>query len=188
MGALMEAIQMNLANVEIDMVRKYARYARAVSTLFLILLAAAICFLLLRKLPGASSPGAKFWITAGLMSSALYAGFLFVLRRLFDALATGEIFSSRNVGHVRNIAYIFGSMGMFKVLVLLAYGILTANGVVEESVPKPGFDEPEDVVLADVFKHMLLAGILLLASWMMQVGLGVRLEADELKRDAELVV
>jgi hypothetical protein len=34
----------------------------------------------------------------------------------------------------------------------------------------------------------VMAGILLLASWIMQVGLGVRREADELKRDADLVV
>jgi hypothetical protein len=33
-----------------------------------------------------------------------------------------------------------------------------------------------------------MAGVLLRASWIMKVGLGVTSEADELKRDAELVV
>ena len=34
----------------------------------------------------------------------------------------------------------------------------------------------------------MMAGILWLASWIMHVGLGVRNEADELRREAELVV
>ena len=179
---------MNPAHIEMEKVREYSRYARVVSTFCLVSLAAAICFLLLKKLPDASRPDARFWVIAGLISTALYGGFLYVLRRLFDTLAGGEIFSSRNVGHVRSIAHIFGGMGVFKVLVLLAYGILVANGVIEDSVPKPGYKEPEDVVLVDVFRHFLMAGILMLASWIMKVGLGVRREADDLKRDAELVV
>jgi hypothetical protein len=38
------------------------------------------------------------------------------------------------------------------------------------------------------FGHFGIAGVIFLASWIMQVGLGVTNEAAELRRDAELVV
>lgn len=44
------------------------------------------------------------------------------------------------------------------------------------------------VFLGGMFISFMMAGILWLASWIMHVGLGVRNEADELRREAELVV
>jgi hypothetical protein len=179
---------MSPANIEIDMVRKYSRYARGACTVVLALLAAAVCVYLLMRFPDAPTPGARFWMTVAVLSSMLSAAFIYLLRRLFVSLADGEIFSSRNVGHIRHIAYLFCGMGVFKLLVLIAYGMLVAYGVVEDSEPTLGAREPEDGVLFGVFNSFVMAGILLLASWIMQVGLGVRREADELKRDADLVV
>ncbi len=179
---------MSPANLEMDSVGRYARYARALCTLCLAVTAAGVCYYLVRKLPDAPTPGGKFWITVGALSSTFSCVFIYLLRRLFDNLAGGEIFSSRNVGHFRNIAYLFCAKGCFQVLVLFAYAMLTLNGAIEETVPSPGRREPENVVLFGVFSSLTMAGVLWLASWVMQVGLGVRREADELKREAELVV
>jgi len=179
---------MSPASLDIDTVRKYSRYARAICTFCLAVTAAAICFYALKKLPGAPTEGARFWIIVAVLSSTLYCGFIYLLRRLFDNLAGGEVFSSRNVGHIRHIAYIFCGMGFFKLLVLFTYSALVMNGAIESSEPRLGLRQPEDNVLFSMVNSFLMAVILLLASWIMQVGLGVRREADELKRDAELVV
>ena len=179
---------MSRANIEIDLVRKYSRYARGICTVLLALLVAGVCFLLLPKFPHAPTSGARFWITVSVLSAVLTGGFIYLLRRLFDNLAGGEIFSVRNVGHFRNIAYLFCAKGFFGILVLFTYSMLIINGAIEETVPRLGRREPEDVVLFGVFSAFIMAGILWLASWVMQVGLGVRNEADELKREAELVV
>ena len=40
----------------------------------------------------------------------------------------------------------------------------------------------------DVFSGLAAAGIVMLLCWILDVGLGLREEADELRRDAELVV
>ena len=184
----MEAIQMNLANIEIDMVRKYSGYARGICTALLLLMAAGIVFYLLKRLPYAPTSGARFWMVTGVVSSVLSGAVVYLLRRLFHSLAGGEIFSSRNIGHIRHIAFIYCGAGMYKLLVLIGYGILVANGVIEDSQPRLGAREPEDVVLGGMFTSFMMAGILWLASWIMHVGLGVRNEADELRRDAELVV
>jgi hypothetical protein len=179
---------MSPANFDIDSVGRYARYARAICTFCLAFTAAGICYYLLKKLPSAATPGARFWITAGMLNSTLSCVFIYLLRRLFDNLAGGEIFTGRNVGHFRNIAYLFCAKGFFQILVLFTYTMLTINGTIEETTPRPGRQEPEDVVLFGVFSSFIMAGTLWLASWIMKVGLGVRREADELKREAELVV
>jgi hypothetical protein len=179
---------MSPANLDIDTIRKYSRYARAICTFWLAVLAAGICYYLLKKLPGAPTAGAKFWITVAILSSTLGCGFIYLLRRLFENLAGGEIFSSRNVGHFRNMAYIFFATGVFNLLVLFICTTLVMNGAIEPTEPMPGRRQPEDNYLFGMVNSFLMAVILRLAAWIMQVGLRVRNEADELKRDAELVV
>ena len=171
-----------------DTVRRNFRLARAICTFCLAFTAFGIGFYLLKKLPDAQTAGAKFWVTVSMLSSSLSCVLIYLLRRLFDNLAGGEVFSSRNVGHFRNISYIFFGIGVFNMLVLFAYTALVMNGAIEETIPRPGHREPEDVVLFSVVSSFVMAGILRLASWVMQVGLGVRNEADQLKREAELVV
>jgi hypothetical protein len=179
---------MSPANIEIDMVRKYSGYARGICTALLVLMAAVISLYLLKKFPDAPTSGARFWMVTSVAGSVLAGAVVYLLRRLFHNLAGGEIFSSRNVEHIRHIAFIFCGAGMFKLLVLITYGILVTNGVIEDSQPRLGAREPEDEFLGGMFNSFMMAGILWLASWIMHVGLGVRNEADELKREAELVV
>jgi hypothetical protein len=175
---------MSTTNVEVATVRKYCGYARGICTALLLFFLAGLCFLLLKVLPGAAPPGAKFWLAVLGLSVALTAGFTYLLRRLFDNMAHGEIFSNRNVEQIRRIAYIFLGVGALRVLGPLTYKILVINGIVEPGAVDFGLGAG----ISGAFVPCAVAGVLLLASWIMRVGLGLSREAAELRHDAELVV
>ena len=178
----METIQMRSTNVEFARVRKFSRYARHICTALLALFAVALGFMFLKVVPDMESVTRKYLMTMLAFSVLLTACFTWLLRRLFDNLARGEIFSSRNIGCIRHIAYLFVGIGVWRLLAPLIYKVLVANELLEPITKVTGG------FISNAFMAFAVAGILLLASWIMGIGLGVTREADELRRDAELVV
>ena len=180
----METIQSGFANKDFEKVRKYSGYARHICTALLALFAAGVGFLLLAGLRGTASASMKYWFVMLAFSVVLTGCFTWLLRRLFGNLAHGEIFSIRNVECIRRIAFLFAGIGAWRLFSPLLYKGLVANQLLE---PVKG-GEITGAFISNSFMAFAVAGILLLASWIMQVGLGMRNEADELKREAELVV
>jgi hypothetical protein len=118
-------------------------------------------------------------ISAGLVCSA---ALIWMLRRMFDNFAHGRIFHAENVRQIRHIAFVVLLIGVGKILLLVGTLVLASHGLFESAnvAIVSGFDLP--------LTPFWVAGILYLASWIMQVGLGVSDEAAALQRDAELVI
>jgi len=119
----------------------------------------------------------NFVLMFGLLMMCLWR-----VRLIFVNLARGEIFTARNVENLRKVAWIFVAFGVYgfagPLLTQIALGFLaphagsTTAGISSVLAPWP----------------FLTGGLLMLASWIMAVGLGVREDADELRRDVELTI
>jgi hypothetical protein len=185
-------------------VQKFSVYARACCSVLMVLLTLSVGLVLFALfdnpdqnrvkffvggfLIAASpmrSPAVLVWLLATIAAAVAFSvALIWTLRRIFDNLSRGEIFSVANVGAIRRIAFIALSMGLANVLFLVGNIFLTASGLfdprqvaVVSRVELPGLVTP-----------FAVAGIVYLASWIMAVGLGVREDAEELQRDAELVI
>lgn len=187
---------------QVRKVQKYSAVARGVCTVVLAFLAAS--FLLLAKLVviGPHTEATRFTIGDNVFSASdidgvgvklgllalatigvtLAAVIVYLLRRIFANMARGEIFNAGNVRHIRAIGVVILAIGVLNIVVPIVSAVLSARGMGPAVHPEftlrlPGFLVP-----------FAMAGIIYLASWIMQVGLGVTEEASELRRDADLVV
>ena len=188
---------------QVRKVQRYSAFARGVCTVLLAFLAAS--FLLVAKLvlTGPHSDGARFTIGAHVISTndldgfgvklgllavaalgAALAGLLiYLLRRIFANMARGEIFNAANVRHIREIGVVVLAIGVMNILAPVVAAALSAGGLIGPAVP-PQFT----IRVPGLLMPFVTAGLIYLAAWIMQVGLGVSAEADELRRDADLVV
>jgi hypothetical protein len=188
---------------QVRKVQKYSALARGACSALLAFLAAS--FLLVTRLivTGPHADRARFTIgdhvfstsdidsvgvKAGLLvmvalGAALAGIIIYLLRRIFANMARGEIFDAGNVRHIRTIGLVILAIGILNIVVPIVSAALSARGILGHSVP------PEFTIrLPGVLAPFAMAGIIYLASWIMLVGLGVTEEAEELRRDADLVV
>lgn len=191
-----------VSSSQVRRVQKYSACARIACSVLMVLLMISVGFVLfalfregstgrLSFVVGgmkvaadrAGSAVAKAWlltiISAGLVCSG---ALIWMLRRMFDNFAQGQIFHAANVRQIRRIAFVVLLIGVAKILLLVGTLVLASQGLFESA----------NVAIVSSFNLPLtsfwVAGILYLASWIMQVGLGVSDEAAELQRDAELVI
>jgi len=103
---------------------------------------------------------------------------------LFGRLATGAIYTSENVRRVRNVGLLLLLLAVLGVVIPTA--LVVARGLIDASVPID-LDRVFPSV-SEVFSSFATAGLVLLASWIMDVGLYEKDHADALQRDAELTI
>ena len=106
------------------------------------------------------------------------------LSRLFGNLAAGAIYTPENVRRVRNVGLL---LLLWAVLgIVLPTALVVARGLIDASVPI----DLDRVFpsLSELFSSFVTAGLVLLASWIMDVGLYEKDHADALQRDAELTI
>jgi hypothetical protein len=132
-----------------------------------------------------ATPALRAW---GFLASGALMGvslaFVYQHYRLFGNLADGAIYTSENVRRVRNVGILALLAAAVEILIPVASSALVASGFIEASVPinlEPGFS-------SQTASAMISAGLLLLASWIMDVGLSEKDHADALQRDADLVI
>ena len=193
---------MSVTTEQVRKVMKISAYARRITTFFLACVLAAFSVGMLSLLFGWPASTFKFsistyvfshetlratpvkiWVLAYLtLACALFASLVYLLRSVFANLARGEIFCPANVRIIRNMGWLMIMTG--------ALGLLTpfANATFFMFAGHQGIEHKEAVFLTDVFDPFAYGGMLILLSWIMAVGLGVREDADELRRDAELVI
>jgi len=106
------------------------------------------------------------------------------LHRLFGNLAAGAIYTPENVRCVRNVGLLLLLWAVLGIVIPAA--IVVARGLIDASVPI----DLDRVFpsLSEVFSSFATAGLVLLASWIMDVGLYEKDHADALQRDAELTI
>jgi hypothetical protein len=106
------------------------------------------------------------------------------LYRLFGNLAAGAIYTRENVRRVRHVGLLWLLLAVLNIV--LPATLIVANGF---------FDAPVSIDLdrvfpsfGEVFNSFASAGLVLLVSWIMDVGLYEKQHADALRRDADLVI
>jgi Protein of unknown function (DUF2975) len=134
--------------------------------------------------PGALEPwSARLYVMLMLLAGgALAMAALLQIRAVFADLARGNIFCDANVRRIRNLGWltIAGGIGCWLIPVTnAAYFMLSGHDDIAFR------DEP---TLFTGLGQIVSGGLYLLLSWIMAVGLGVREDAEELQRDAELVI
>lgn len=118
-----------------------------------------------------------FWLTVG-----------YQLYRLFGNLAAGAIYTPENVRRVRNVSLmwlLFAVLGVALPATLdvarqLTDGLTANNGARVFTLAYGSFSY--------LLESLFSAGLVLLASWIMEVGLHEKNNADMLQRDAELTI
>lgn len=112
---------------------------------------------------------------------------LAALRQLYDLfgnLVTGAIDTQENVRRVRNVGLLLLLWAVLGIVIPTA--IVVVRGSIDASVPI----DLDRVFpsLSELFGSFATAGLVLLASWIMDVGLYAKDHADALQRDAELTI
>jgi hypothetical protein len=117
-----------------------------------------------------------------LIGGGLAMASLLLIRAVFTDLARGNIFCDANVRRIRNLGWLTIAGGILWWLIPVAdaaYFMLTGHD---------GITFRDQPTLFGGLGQMVTGGLYLLASWIMAVGLGVREDAEEMRRDAELVI
>jgi hypothetical protein len=188
--------------VQVRRVREFSRHARAFCTVSFVLLALVSLWLLGNILVagrgGQVGFGAytmqtdqlttftlKAWaiVFAGVIFGLLFKG-LYHLRALFGNFVDGEIYTKETVRQIRNIGWIALAMPLaVGVMSLISLWLLKAGVVDAASVSVRSIGLTPASLGA-----FITPALILLASWIMDVGRQTQEEAEQLRRDAELVV
>jgi hypothetical protein len=189
---------------KIRKIRAFSRNARSVSAVlfWLSLVGSAVLpFIILRShgpAPGSGDGGAydiltspltplplkMWWLLSLGVGIGVWLAALHQLRRLFGNLAAGAIYTSENVRRVRCVGLLWLLLAVLNIV--LPAMIVAANGLVDAPVPIdldrlfPSFGQ--------LLSSFAAAGLVLLVSWIMDVGLYEKEHADALRRDADLVI
>jgi hypothetical protein len=114
---------------------------------------------------------------------------LFHLYRLFKQLEVGSIYTKQNVQHLRQVGWLSMASAVTP-LVLSAVSLWLAQlGFIDG--PPVAFDEFADgttMLAGQTFAGVVSASLILLASWIMDVGREVTDDAEAMRREADLVI
>ena len=121
--------------------------------------------------------GIRAWLLIALSTaSAIGLGMIYLLYGVFTDLQRGEIFNAANVRRIHLIGMLILWIGVWQFVVPYVSTIVLS--------------EPTHRIRHYSFwvTPFAVGALIILVSWIMNVGLGVSEEAAELKRDADLVV
>ena len=177
---------------EIRKVRTFGRNARVVcAAIFgfgLIGAVGQLFFSLLVSIPGTAilTPQMKIWgfLAAGMLAGVSLAG-VYQLYRLFGNLAAGAIYTPENVRRVRNVGLLGLLWAVLGIAIPFGSAALDALGVLDSTVPSNSLVE---IPWSQFLSSAVSSGLVLVASWIMDVGLYAKDHADALQRDADLVI
>ena len=132
-----------------------------------------------------TTPALKVWVflVVFLLTGASLA-VVHQLYRLFGNLAAGAILTPENVRRVRNVGLLTLLSAALEILIPVATAALVTSGFIDASAPI----SHELVFSWQSVSALISAGLILLASWIMDVGLYEKDHAEALQRDADLVI
>jgi hypothetical protein len=131
------------------------------------------------------TPALKVWAFLGVgLTAGVSLAFVHQLYRLFGNLAAGAIHTPENVRRVRNAGLLLLLSAVVDIVMAVASPALVTYGFFDASAPI----NPEFVFPWKSLNAMVSAGLILLASWIMDVGLYEKDHADALRREADLVI
>jgi hypothetical protein len=174
---------------KIGKVRTFSRYARFVcSAIFGFGLVGSVGGVLMAVFGSTiTAPEHKAWVVLvvvvllGVWLTAVYQ-----LYRLFSNLAVGAIYTSDNVRRLRYVGLLSLVSAALGYAIPVGSAALVSLDFLDASFPfKSMFAIPS---LSETLSTLISAGLILLASWIMDVGLYEKDHADALQRDADLVI
>lgn len=175
---------------EMAKVQRYGRYAQACCLVLFVLLAMSGPVTVLVALFVVGVDFYVSWPSVGLMAVgrvltfALAAVAIAYLYALFGDLSRGQIYTGANVRRIWRVGAVLIAFGVLEVLFPLVSALLLRTGVVPPAaMPYLSLDLPPQSLL------LLLAGsLVMLCSWILEVGRRTTEEAARLRSEAELTV
>jgi hypothetical protein len=132
-----------------------------------------------------TSPQLKAWSAIVIFTSfTIVLWGVYHLHRLFSHLEAGEIYSQRNVRHIRQVGLLAMAMAVLQLLLPALTFVLVEVGFIDRTL----IDGGGLVIGTGSFSGFAMAALVLLASWIMDVGRETSDEAAEMRRDADLVI
>ena len=175
---------------EMAKVQRYGRYAQACCLVLFVVLAmmgpATLLVMLFVVPPGflASWPSIGVTALARVLAFALVAVVVAYLYALFRDLGRGAIYTAPNVRRTRRVGAILMALGTLEVLLPLVSALLLSSGVMPpEAVSYLSLElSPQPLMLA------LAGSLIVLVSWILEVGRRASEDAERLRSEAELIV
>jgi len=135
--------------------------------------------------PAFAAPLLKLWgIACAIAIFALVLRWLFHIHALFGSLAMGHIHTAVNVRRLRQIAFVMlYQQALLVVIGLVSWCFLNAGLVVDSQITRQEWG-----ITGGTFLALLSPGIVLLASWIMEVGRQSEDDAAQMRREAWLVI
>jgi hypothetical protein len=103
---------------------------------------------------------------------------------LFGALGRGSIYTPDNVRRIRRIGQLVFALGALQ----FTFPVFTLALMAIEVMPKPAAWAVDADFGPDALVLLVAGGLILLVSWIMEVGRRASEDAEQMRRDAELVV
>jgi hypothetical protein len=185
---------------EIGKIRTFSRYARvACSAVFGFGMVGCVGLLLFSglrlivpmpkmEMPDyLSTPQLAVWtlLVVGLVAGTWLMA-VYQLYRLFGNLAAGIIYTSENVRRVRNVGLLWLLLAVLSIVIPAATAVFVRLGYFGAMVPSErALAFP---LSSEWLSSFVTAGLVLLVSWIMDVGLYEKDHAEALQRDADLVI
>lgn len=179
---------------EIRKVRTFGRNARVVCRVFfgfgLVGGVVMLLLVVLGPIPGPTTPlmtpQLRMWVflVVGVLAGVWLAS-VYQLYRLFGNLAAGAIYTPENVRRVRHVGLLWLLWAVLGIAIPFGSTVLIAFGFLDASVP---FKSLLVFPWSQSLSSAVSAGLVLLVSWIMDVGLYAKDHADALQRDADLVI
>jgi hypothetical protein len=138
-----------------------------------------------------TSASAKLWaFVVVTVVAGLFAWTLLHLYRLFRHLEAGSIYTRQNVYHLRQVGWLSMTLALIQMLFpLLSFALAELNLIDGTLVPPAG--PPANGVamfFGQSFAGVITASLILLASWIMDVGRQISDDAEAMRREADLVI
>ena len=122
--------------------------------------------------------------------AGLFAWTLLYLYRLFKQLEVGSIYTKRNVYYLRQVGWLSMALAVIQLFLPLLAFVLGELDVIADTLvplaPPPANGAP--MLLGQSFAGVITASLILLASWIMDVGREISDDAEAMRREADLVI
>ncbi len=120
----------------------------------------------------------------GLVLAIIFTG-LFHLYSLFTNFAKGGIYTAANVRHIRHLGLLAMAWAVLDIILPIGSIVLLQAGLIDEAVVTK---RTQLVFGTSNLPSFITASLILLASWIMEVGRKTTDDAERMRREAELVV
>jgi hypothetical protein len=120
------------------------------------------------------------------VAAGVFFWMLFHLYRLFKQLEAGSIYTGQNVYHLRWVGWLSMAAAVIPLIILAVSLGLAELGFIDGNLVTSA--APGGALLGQPLGGVISASLILLASWIMDVGREVTDDAEAMRREADLVI